>query len=439
MNPLISWSELLRVSLLLLMALTLLAPAGGTLLARRSASVFDKKLLRILFSVIAMLVFNALSRLIDCTDKLTEWAIRVLVWADYSMSVLSAMFSVDYIFCYTTRSAETPKRLISIAHAAGCFGIALWTVLLPTGLVYDVDPVTNGDFGPLYLITQIPSAVIMCVNACVTLKYRKRIGKGAFITFLINRFCPLITMTPLLFDIGPWRDFIAEIAVGACALLMFCMVHTDQSERNARREIEMLDVRSRLMFIGLQPKFMLDTLNTIYGLCDEDPDRAQSGISDFSDYLRMNIDRMQITELMPFSDALRHIEKYLNLEKLRYEDRLRVVWDIRAPDTFHLPFLTVQPLVRNAVENVLAARPEGGTVTVRAEEREKAFEISVSDDGAGCDTETLFQKADTENSVSLLSVRNKIKAFCGGDVSAKSIAGEGTTVTITIPKEGRRT
>lgn len=433
----ISWIELLRVSLLLLMAVTLLAPMGGILLARRYTSILDKKLLNILFSVFAMLVFNVLSRLIPCNEK-TTWVIRLIVWGDYSASVLVAMTSVNYVFCYTTRNEDVPKRLIRAAKMIGTAGILFWMAMLPTPLVYSVDPVSKGAFGPLYLVTQIPAALLIMINAYITLKHRKQIGKRVLMVFLANAFCPLITLILLTFDIGMWRAFLAEMAVGMCVLLTCCIVHADRAEKNALRTIRMLEIRSRLVFIGLQPKFMLDTLNTIYCLCDEDEERAQNGISEFSDYLRMNIDRMQSTELVPFAVERQHTEHFLNLEKLCYEDRLQVVWDLQIPEGFRLPFLTLQPIVQNALDHGVNMRREGGTITIQARELENAFTITVSDDGVGCDADKLFAQDENENPLGLQSVRNRLKLMCGGQFTVKSIPGEGTTATIVIPKEGRR-
>ena len=89
---------------------------------------------------------------------------------------------------------------------------------------------------------------------------------------------------------------------------------------------------------------------------------------------------------MPFERELDHLEKYLYIEKLRFADKLNIAYDIQCTD-FELPLLSIQPLVENAVKHGVGMKEDGGTVTIATRETDKAYEVIISDDGVGFDTE----------------------------------------------------
>lgn len=75
---------------------------------------------------------------------------------------------------------------------------------------------------------------------------------------------------------------------------------------------------------------------------------------------------------IPFEQELLHAENYLSLERQRFQNRLKVVYEITARD-FSIPSLTLQPIVENAVRHGVLRREEGGTVTIRTEETPDAY------------------------------------------------------------------
>ena len=138
---------------------------------------------------------------------------------------------------------------------------------------------------------------------------------------------------------------------------------------------------------------------------------------------------------MPFNQEFEHLKKYLYIEKLRFGDDLNIAYDIQTTD-FVLPQLSIQPLVENAVKHGVGMKREGGTVTITARETETAYEVIVSDDGVGFDTEAV--RNDGRSHVGMDNVRRRISEMCGGTVSIKSEIGKGTAATVTLPKEGQQ-
>lgn len=428
----LSWDNLLHASAKIFAAVTLLIPAVATLLSYRTASIYDKKLLRVLFSAIVMLVCNALSWLM-LSETRNGWLIRVLAFLDYSFAVISSIFFLEYVFCYTQNGHNAPKKISRVMWAIGIGGILLWLALLPTKLIYEVR-VDGEHFGPLYLVAQLPIAMTAVVNTVTVLKNRNNLGRTILISFLAYAFCPLVAVIPLFFK----RASLTEIFAAICIFLTYCIVHVGQAERNAEREIELLQVRSRLLFNQLQPKLIFKALDSVYCLCDEDPEMAQNAVSDFSDYLRINIDTMRLTEPVPFEIERTHTERYISLEKLRYEDRLHVVWDIHDEKPFRIPMLTLQPLVQNAIEHGINMRREGGTITISSRELSRYHEITVSDDGIGFDTKQAVSDSELQNPLGLRGIRSRLAALCNGQLRIQSKPDEGTVATILIPKEERR-
>ena len=94
-----------------------------------------------------------------------------------------------------------------------------------------------------------------------------------------------------------------------------------------------------------------------------------------------------------------------------------------------------QPLVENAVKHGISRKRGGGTLTIATRETEDSFEVIVSDDGNGFDTNEV--KNDGRSHIGMDNVRRRIKEMCGGTVKIESKIGEGTVATVTLPKEGQ--
>ena len=118
-----------------------------------------------------------------------------------------------------------------------------------------------------------------------------------------------------------------------------------------------------------------------------DPERARELLLEFADFTRYSFRRHG--DFTTLAEELRSIEQYLLLEQARFGERLRVVLRI-APEVLpvQIPFLSLQPLVENAVKHGLAGREEGGTITVVASDLDRECEITIEDDGVGEDPET---------------------------------------------------
>ena len=104
-------------------------------------------------------------------------------------------------------------------------------------------------------------------------------------------------------------------------------------------------------------------------------------------------------------------------------------------DDFHIPALTIQPIVENAIKHGLMKLQKGGTIRVHSYETETDYCVSVVDDGVGFDTSLLL---DERAHVGLRNIRERLKAMVNGTIEIESTIGVGTKVLIKIPKEAKK-
>lgn len=190
-------------------------------------------------------------------------------------------------------------------------------------------------------------------------------------------------------------------------------------------EAEMLRRDYGLAKNRLKPHFVNNILSSIYYLCDSDPQRAQKVSMDFSSYMMNIIERLDTHGLAPFSKELDLIKAYISIEDLRLEDKLKSDYDIYISD-FEVPPMSLEPLVEIAVKHNIAAKPEGGMVTIATRRlAEEGVQIKISDTGVGFDPANPdFDQTDLQN------VRSRLKSELGADLTINSAPGQDTEFTI---------
>ncbi|MBO6137308.1 MAG: histidine kinase [Lachnospiraceae bacterium] len=204
-----------------------------------------------------------------------------------------------------------------------------------------------------------------------------------------------------------------------------------ESEEKLNDSFSEIDgMKAKLTLSQINPHFIFNTLNTIYYLCEKDSGEAQNAIEDFSAYLRENMDSIKNMEPIPFNKELMHVKQYLELEKLRYEDDLKVVYDINARD-FSIPALSVQALVENAVHHGLGKSNSGGTVTISSWKGRETIVVKVEDDGVGFNVNAKL--SDGKSHTGIENVRSLLERMCGGTLEIISERGKGTVAMIRIP------
>ncbi len=134
----------------------------------------------------------------------------------------------------------------------------------------------------------------------------------------------------------------------------------------------------------------------------------------------------------PFETELKLLRAYLSLEKMRFKNKLEIVWDIKV-NGFILPSLTVQPLVENAVKHGICKSEDGGRVTISTRELDDCYEIEVSDNGVGFDVNVMPD--DGRSHLGIENVRNRLWKMCGATFELSSEIGRDTSAVIRLPKK----
>ena len=206
-----------------------------------------------------------------------------------------------------------------------------------------------------------------------------------------------------------------------------------EAEKQAM-ERKLQESQISIMLSQIQPHFLYNTLNSIYQLCETNPMRARSMVNSFAEYLRNNLSSLEEKGLISFETELAHINTYLDIEKIRFEDTLAIEYDIQRTD-FSLPVLSVQPIVENAVKHGTSKKRGGGVVRISSEEDGEGYVVKISDTGCGFDP--TVPKNDGKRHVGIENVRRRLTHMCGGTLTIESTVGEGTLATIRIPKGGK--
>jgi two-component system, LytTR family, sensor kinase len=179
-------------------------------------------------------------------------------------------------------------------------------------------------------------------------------------------------------------------------------------ERSLKAESLAHQARLQALRYQLNPHFLFNTLNAISTLV-VDKRNAEAGkmIARLSDFLRMTLDRPDVEEV-PLSDEIEFVRRYLEIEQVRFGDRLSVKIDV-AEDawTARVPVMVLQPLVENAIRHAVAPRAEGGRIEIGATIEDRGLRIWVADDGPG------LNGNGNGNGIGLTNTRERLRQLYG--------------------------
>lgn len=205
------------------------------------------------------------------------------------------------------------------------------------------------------------------------------------------------------------------------------------SSRTLLAEAEVRALRAQI-----SPHFIYNSLNAIASFINTDPERARDLVVEFADFTRYSFRRHG--DFTTLAEELRCIDRYLLLENARFGDRLQVSLRI-APEVLStvIPFLSLQPLVENAVRHGLESKVGKGLVQISARDLGAFTEVTIEDDGVGMDPEQLRlvlagQRDGTH--VGLRNVDARLRQVYGDEhgLTVDTGIGHGMLITMTVPK-----
>ncbi len=172
--------------------------------------------------------------------------------------------------------------------------------------------------------------------------------------------------------------------------------------RAAKTEIELNSLKSQM-----NPHFMFNSMNSIRALVDENPEKAKQAITMLSGILRNNLTLGRFQTVL-LRDEIDLVDKYLSLEKIRFEERLNVTYDI-APSSLlcSLPPFVLQTIVENAVKHGISKRMQGGSILIASSLNNDELIVIVRNSGA-------FIPENGQSGIGLSNTKSRLEMIYGG-------------------------
>lgn len=181
----------------------------------------------------------------------------------------------------------------------------------------------------------------------------------------------------------------------------------DEQLRNSQLETQLIQSQLQTLRVQLQPHFLFNTLNAISALALADPLQARLMIARLSDFLRLTLEERHAQQV-PLARELEFLQCYLDIQQVRFQDRLTTHLDA-ATDTLQasVPNMILQPLVENALQHGLLAKPSRGVLHIVTRREGDALYLRVDDDGLGLPAEGL------RDGLGLSNTRARLAALFG--------------------------
>ena len=206
-----------------------------------------------------------------------------------------------------------------------------------------------------------------------------------------------------------------------------------ERERSLQAEAAAHQAQLEALRYQINPHFLFNSLNAVSTLVTERRnDEASRMLSRVSDFLRLTL-TTPVRDEVALADEIDYVRQYLEIERVRFGDRLRVEIDV-ASDAWEasVPAFVLQPLIENAVRHAIAPREAGGAITIEAGRSGETLRISILDDGPGV---TEGSRGNGTGRIGLSNTRDRLRAMYGdrARLDLASSNGSGTRVTVEVP------
>lgn len=189
----------------------------------------------------------------------------------------------------------------------------------------------------------------------------------------------------------------------------------DKQRENARVGFQASQIRQH---------FIYNTINTIVSVSNYDGDEARALLMEFSNYLRARINFKGVTQFVSLKKEIEIAQAYTRIEKARFGERLDIRFEYPKEELdTRIPFMTVQPILENAVNHGLLPKPEGGRVDIVIEKHGDRLDFTVRDDGVGMQKPDAEDKRDSfseTEGIGLWNINARLESLYGEGLRMKS-------------------
>ncbi|WP_461517475.1 sensor histidine kinase [Porticoccus sp.] len=307
--------------------------------------------------------------------------------------------------------------------------LALLVAVANNGLQH-FDWVEFAKISLLSLWIALLSAAVLCLSN--RLLSGARLVTAAVVSFLlillVTLLCGAIAegvmswySSPLetrLYNVWNIAEYLLLAAIPAGILLRYLFLQ-QQLRLQQRAELE---ARIQALQSRIRPHFLFNSMNMIASLIGSDPEKAERVVEDMSDLFRYALTDSHT--LVPLREELSLCRRYLSLEKLRLGDRLTARWEIGDyGEGVHIPCLTLQPVLENAIYHGIQLLQEGGEISISVKRVNDRLEIVVSN--------PLHRALQQHrgNKMALHNVRQRLKAHFGNVAKVTAEPNESCYIT----------
>ena len=208
--------------------------------------------------------------------------------------------------------------------------------------------------------------------------------------------------------------------------------YRERELQSSQLEAQLALAQLEVLKIQLEPHFLFNTLNSIAALARYDGEAAENMTLQLADLLRFSLDAMGVHEV-PLSRELTLLQKYVDIQQMRFQDRLQVEMDIAGNTLSALvPNMILQPLVENAIRHGIGPRRGPGRVCIMSRQVFDELWLEICDDGIGL---TRYDGTVPPEGVGLRNTRARLQQLYNHDhrLILEDAPGGGCVIKIHIP------
>ena len=333
----------------------------------------------------------------------------------------------------------------------GSFGVAIRIIFLAEIIAIIITIGRNSVFDQqAWQDLNLLSAFALILSFCsvIVLKLtspligRMSVINGTIVVFILLLLVTVVgteAMIVSLYELGltdnrrpEWRETVMvrslmiTALIGIFGLRYLILTHRSEVDAKGQQEAKMQALQSRI-----RPHFLFNSLNSIASLTRTDPERAEAVLHDLADLFRVLL--ADARKLVPISAEREISRQYLEIEKLRLGDRLKIKWNVsNIPRAALIPALTLQPLLENAIYHGIETRFGGGTVTIEMWSEGETLNILISNPTPDANSRTHVQG----NKIAQDNIKQRLQTQFGSGASMQAFQEGGQYhVKIKMPIE----
>jgi two-component system LytT family sensor kinase len=328
----------------------------------------------------------------DLTARLHPfWALQVFGWLAYWV-----MISITFL--PVLPAGASPFGLLQLKFVRACIGFTLTSLLRP---IYKRLLSRGAGLGTTALVSLSMSALLGCVWVVCADIYGWLLNRATFDLGLSLSRAP--------------REALEYGSIVLAWSALYFGIKYGQELRNERERALKADALARqaqldMLRYQLNPHFLFNALNSLRASINEDPARARRMVTAFSEFLRYTLLKNDSASV-PLREELAAVRNYLDIEKIRFEDRLCVTFDVRpARRNLPPPGFLIQPLVENAIKHGMGRGDAPLKLKLTARRSvEGSLCVEVANSGAWVEAGERRRSGDEGAGVGLINVRRRLE------------------------------